>query len=91
MSPYPSDERCPRCGLADALAPKLLLIDEAWVAAPGKDPRMAYAADLRVDDVLPSQVREAPLQQFVEGYYCRSCGTGFVSEQALKAERRRYK
>ena len=89
MNPHPSDEACPRCGLAIAVAPKLLLIDEAWVAAPGKDPRMAYAADLRVDDVLPSQVREAPLQQFVEGYYCRNCGKGFVSEQALKAARRR--
>jgi len=90
MHPHPSDESCPRCGSAAALAPKLLLIDEAWVAMPGKDPRMAYAADLRVDDVLPSHLREAPLQQFVEGCYCRSCGTGFVSEQALKAERRRY-
>jgi hypothetical protein len=35
-------ERCPLCGEAAAVQPKLLLIDESWVAAPGKDPRLAY-------------------------------------------------
>jgi hypothetical protein len=68
-----------------------VLIDEAWIPAPGKDPRLAYFADLRVDDVRPENLREPPLEQFVEGFYCDRCDKGFVSEDKLKAARRRYR
>ena len=91
MSTSPLIEKCPLCGDASGIRPKLLLIDVAWVPAPGKDPRMKYFADLRADDVEPKHLKERPLEQFVEGYYCNSCGKGFVSEQILSAGRRRYK
>jgi hypothetical protein len=84
-------EPCPLCGSTSNTRPKLLLIDEAWVPAPGKDPRLKYCADLRADDVLPQYLHQAPLQQFVDGYYCDRCGKGFVAEQILKADRRRYR
>lgn len=68
-----------------------MLIDEAWVPAPGKDGRLAYFADLRVDDVQPQNLRERPLEQFLDGFYCDRCNKGFVSEEGLKADRRRYR
>lgn len=84
-------EPCPHCGGSSALRHKLLLIDEAWVPAPGKDSRLAYAAYLRVDDVKPSAIRHPPLEQFVDGYYCEKCGKGFVPDAILEENRRRYR
>jgi len=84
-------EICPVCGESSALRPKLLLIDEAWVPAPGKDSRLAYFADLRVDDVQFQNVRDRPLEQFIDGFYCDRCNKGFVSEEVLKEGRRRYR
>ena len=84
-------EICPVCGESSALRPKLLLIDEAWVPAPGKDSRLAYFADLRVDDVQSQNVRDRPLEQFIDGFYCDRCNKGFVSEEVLKEGRRRYR
>ncbi len=89
-------ERCPLCGEKQSVRPKLLLIDKAWVEFPlndprHKDPRLKYLADLRVDDVELAKIRERPLQQFVDGFYCDQCGHGFVSEDALREGRRRYK
>jgi hypothetical protein len=85
-----SSERCPSCGESTAVRSKLLLIDEAWVQAPGKDARLAYFADLRVDDLKDHAVREIPLEQFVDGFYCGLCNKGFVSEDVVKEGRRRY-
>jgi hypothetical protein len=84
-------ETCPVCGESSAIRPKLLLIDEAWVPAPGKDPRLAYCAYLRVDDVKTQNVRKRPLEQFIDGFYCDRCNKGFVSEEVLKDGRRRYR
>jgi hypothetical protein len=84
-------ECCPICGSDGAVRPKLVLIDEAWVPAPGKSERLKYFADLRVDDVRPELVREKPLDQFVDGYYGDQCGKAFISEVGLREGRRRYK
>jgi hypothetical protein len=84
-------EACPLCGQTSAIRTKLILIDEAWVPAPGKDARLEYFADLRVDDVQAHNLREHPLEQFIDGFYCDRCNKGFVSEQGLEENRRRYK
>jgi hypothetical protein len=84
-------EICPACGESSAIRPKLLLIDEAWVPAPSKDARLAYFADLRVDDVQPQNVHDRPLEQFIDGFYCDRCNKGFVSEEVMKEGRRRYR
>jgi hypothetical protein len=86
-----SSGTCPLCGESSAVRPRLLLIDERWVPAPGKDPRLAYFADLRVDDVQTQNVHEHPLEQFIDGFYCDRCNKGFVSEQVLNEGRRRYR
>jgi hypothetical protein len=83
-------ENCPLGGEKSRVRPKLLLIHEAWVQSPGKDPREAYFAYLRVDDVEPRLVRENPLEQFLDGFYFDRCGRGFASEDGLKESRRRY-
>lgn len=84
-------EPCPLCGQTSGVHPKLILIDEGWVQKPGRDPREVYFADLRVDDVQPQNLREHPLEQFIDGFYCDRCKSGFVSETGLKAGRRRYR
>jgi len=85
-----STEACLNCG-STALRQKLVLIDAAWIPAPGKDPRLAYYADLRVDDLKPEHIKQEPLQQFVDGYFCSGCGKAFVSAELLKSAHRRYK
>jgi hypothetical protein len=84
-------KNCPVCGESSVVRPKLLLIDEAWIPAPSKDSRLAYFADLRVDDVQDQIVRGRPLEQFIDGYYCDRCNKSFVSEEVLKEGRRRYR
>jgi hypothetical protein len=80
---------CPSCGESTAVRSKLLMIDEAWVADRGNDPRLAHFADLRVDDVKPDHLKERPLEQFVDGLYCDACGCGFVREDSLMASSRK--
>lgn len=82
-------EFCPTCGQASAIRQKLLLIDETWVHGPGKDSRAARFVNLRVEHVLGDHVREQPLEQFVEGFYCDRCDKGFVSEEILRSNLRR--
>ena len=89
--PQVTFEPCPLCGSTASIQPQLLLIDEAWVQRPGVYPRLAYFADLRVDDLKPEAVRSEPMSQFVDGYFCGACGKGFVSDAVLKDARRRYK
>ena len=91
MTHSPSAEACPICHEPSAVRPKMVLIDEAWIEAPGKDPRLKYFADLRVDDLKPQQVRVAPLEQFVDGFFCDKCGRAFISEKDLCDGHRRYK
>jgi hypothetical protein len=90
MSAVAPIEPCPSCHEVSAIRSKLLLIDEAWVEAPGKDPRLAFWASMRVDDIRPELTKESPLEQFVDGYYCERCGKGFVAEATLNEVRRKY-
>jgi hypothetical protein len=41
--------------------------------------------------VKPEHLSDRPLEQFVQGHFCEKCGRGFVSEDVLKATRRRYR
>ena len=82
-------EKCPICGEASAVRPKLVLIDEAWIPGPDRDPRDRYHVDLRVDEVDPQKLRDLPLEQFIDGFFCDRCKKGFVSEEGLREVRRR--
>jgi hypothetical protein len=83
-------ETCPRCGESSAVHPKLVLIDAAWVPVPGKDAGYEYFTSLRVDAVQPQYLREHPLEQFLDGFFCDRCKKGFVSEKGLQENRKRY-
>ena len=50
-------ERCPLCGDSGGVRPKLLLIDQAWIPGSVNDSRLAFFADLRLDDVKPEHYR----------------------------------
>jgi hypothetical protein len=83
-------EHCPFCGSSEEIRPKLVLIDEAWRSEPGKDARESYFADLRVDDLVPEDVRSPPLEQFVDGFYCERCERAFVPDRVVRDGHRRY-
>ena len=74
------NQLCPVCGSAEHVRSKTVLIDAAWVPEPGKDTRDANFASLRTDDVKPEYQSSAPLQQFLDGFYCDTCGLGFVPD-----------
>ncbi len=66
------------------MRPKLLLIDpDHRYTEDGEIIR--YWADLRVCDVAAPHQRKAPLDQFVDGFYCDACGLGFISDQIVVA------
>jgi hypothetical protein len=84
-------EICPSCGSATTIREKLVLIDEAWDDTLNRDPRLRYFSDLRADDLNGQDVRQQPLEQFVDGYYCDKCARAFVSEDILKENHRYFK
>jgi len=87
MNSYPE---CPRCRSCKAVTTKLLLVDKAWVDEPGIDSRLEFFVDLRADDIRAEFLRQDPLQQFVDAFYCEDCAKGFVPESMLKPDHRRY-
>jgi hypothetical protein len=84
-------EVCPICRETSAVRQKLVLIDKAWVPAPGKDSRRKYFTDLRVDEVQAQNLGEHPLEQFIDGFYCDRCKKGFVSEEILNNNWRHFR
>ncbi len=91
MEDMESIEPCPLCGSASAVRPKLVLIEEAWQQNAGKDYREFSFADIRVDDIVEGALREEPLEQFTDGFYCDHCGKAFVSERILQGERWKHR
>lgn len=75
------DQRCPVCGLASNVAPKLILIS---ASSPDPDrcgpPRQGQLA---VDECVDESLKPSPLEQFVEGGYCSACDIGFVSDELV--------
>ena len=76
-------ERCPVCNTDQHVRPKMLAIAEAWEKTDSTDRRILFAVPLRVGAVKAEYLREKPLEQFIDAYYCDACGTGFVSETVL--------
>ena len=89
MSNPSTSEICPVCGSSDHVRLKSILIDDGWVHDPEKDNREAHFASLRSDDVKPEYKKPAPQHQFLDGFYCDSCGLGFVPDR-YEADGARY-
>lgn len=86
-----ASDACPVCGTTSAVRTKLVLIDEAWNPTLDRAPRERYFADVRVDDIRDGVLRERPLEQFIDGFYCDRCKKAFVSEDILQGNRWRYR
>ena len=85
---------CPGCKSNTQVREKLLLIDpfnaRHFEHYPNERSACSCEGDLSVDGLKPEFVEEEPLQQFVPGLYCDSCGVGFVPEQMAKPAPQRW-
>jgi hypothetical protein len=79
---------CPNCASGKNVREKVLLIDklnaEHLKHHPNERSSCACEGGLSVDGLKPEFVADGPLQQFVAGFYCEACGTGFVPEEMVK-------
>jgi hypothetical protein len=79
---------CPNCASGKNVREKVLLIDklnaEHLKYHPNERSSCACEGGLSVDGLKPEFVADGPLQQFVAGFYCEACGTGFVPEEMVK-------
>ncbi|WLG98916.1 hypothetical protein [Pseudomonas beijingensis] len=80
-------ELCPRCGNAQHVRPKELLIG---AASPKKrfngEEKAGYRRtdQLAIDECKPEMLKPPPLQQLVSGFYCEHCGIGFVRDSLVQ-------
>jgi hypothetical protein len=86
---------CPHCASGKDVREKVLLIDklnaEHLKHHPNDRSSCACEDGLRVGELKPEFVAAGPLQQFVAGFYCETCGTGFVPEGMLKPTAQSWK
>ena len=82
---------CVRCKSPRHVRPKAILIG---AASPVKrfngEEKAGYRRldQLAIDECKPEVLKEAPLEQLVDGFYCDLCGLGFVASEILREERR---
>ncbi|KAA0996280.1 hypothetical protein FQ192_00475 [Pseudomonas sp. ANT_J12] len=80
-------ESCPRCGSIQHVRPKAILIG---AASPKKrfdgEEKAGYRRldQLAVDECDPAELKSAPLEQFVDGFYCGGCEVGFVASGLVR-------
>ena len=88
-------ESCPKCSKSVHLKRKLLLIDafneKHFAVFPNERAECPCEGDMSVDGLLPGVVQAHPLQQFIVGLYCDSCGVGFVPESMAKPAPQKWK
>ena len=76
--------KCPRCGDAAPIRPKLALVEAEWVEAPDENLRPESCADVPSDAIRREQARARPLEQFIDANFCEECGHTFTLEEALE-------
>jgi len=76
-------DTCPKCCSNTHVRKKTVLIGRASPKALFLEERAGYKRkdQLAVDECNPEKISDAPLEQFVEGYYCSVCDLGFVSDE----------
>jgi hypothetical protein len=81
-----SENLCPQCGKNDRIVNKIILIGARSPQAIFGDEEMCgyrRKEQLAIDECKQDRLRSAPLQQFVDGYFCRACGIGFLDNSIL--------
>jgi hypothetical protein len=78
-----SIEACPKCGSSINVRKKTVLIGRASPNVLFSEERAGYRRkdQIAVDECKPEKIGNAPLEQFVDGYYCFGCDLGFVSDK----------
>jgi hypothetical protein len=74
---------CPKCGMNIHVIDKMILIGARSPNAIFGDEEMCgykRKDQLAIDECHPSRLKDVPLQQFVNGYFCNDCGVGFVDD-----------
>jgi hypothetical protein len=82
-----SVELCPKCQSLSAVHGKKILIGAASPAVLFRgEEKAGYKRkdQFAVDECEPAALSQPPPQQFVEGWYCAKCDTGFVSDDIKK-------
>lgn len=86
---------CPKCASSKDVREKVLLINKLNAGhlkhQPDERASCACEGELSVDGLKPEFVADGPLQQFVSGFYCEACGTGFAPEGMLKPAAQSWK
>jgi ribosomal protein S27AE len=82
MHPFKNDRTCPKCLNGAHVREKRLLIEKASPKLLFSEEKAGYQRkdQLAVDECKSEMLKEAPLEQFVDGYYCGKCGIGFVPD-----------
>src|SRR6476660_7951271 len=73
-------EPCPRCKTSTHVRPKLLTFNRPWGHDLEPSDPECHIIVSRVD----AQGREHHSGYFLNGFYCDSCGRGFVPESVLR-------
>lgn len=85
MEKPPHSNKCPKCLSNAHVRGKTLLIGSESPKAMLKEKfgdRAGYQRrdQIAVDELDPEVLQKAPLEQFVNGYYCESCCIGFIPD-----------
>lgn len=73
---------CPKCLSDRHVREKKLLIGKASPKLLFSEEMAGYRRrdQLAVDECKSDVLKETPLEQFIDGYYCDKCGIGFVPD-----------
>lgn len=80
-------ESCPRCGSVQYVRPKAILIGATSPKKRfGGEEKAGYRRldQLAVDECDPAELKPAPLEQLIDGFYCDSCEVGFVASGLVR-------
>jgi hypothetical protein len=76
---------CPKCKSIQFLQAKLILIGAQVDPVSEEKVGDWRKARLNVSDCTEA-LRQKPLEQFIDGFYCNRCNLGFVGDRLLKAK-----
>ncbi|WP_148053254.1 hypothetical protein [Pseudomonas frederiksbergensis] len=84
-------EACPRFGSIQHVRPKAILIGATSPKKRfGGEEKSGFRRldQLAVDECDPAELKPALLEQLVDGFYCDSCGVGFVASGLVRGSDR---
>jgi hypothetical protein len=85
MNPsFTASQSCPQCAQDADVEAKLLLVNPARISTDGPAEGGIPEPVLTADALVSAEGPVPANSQFVQGYFCRACGIGFVSAESLR-------